>query len=223
MTMSRQDYTTAWSALHGGYTPRPGGIVSRYLGLMYVIARPFVRLRVAPNAVTLGALLITVSAPVLLWRFENVVSLLAAAAIIAITGLLDGVDGAVAVMRQKVSAWGAVLDSVADRVSEVIYLATLVILGAPLWLVAVAGTTSLLAEYLRARAGYAGMRDIGVVTVFERPTRIALTAMTCVGLASLRALDSDLNLATITSAVWFALSMVALLQLAAVMRRALAS
>ena len=54
------------------------------------------------------------------------------------------------------------------------------LLGAPGWVCVVAGVLTGLLEYVRASAIAAGMPGIGVVTVWERPTRIIVIA---VGLA----------------------------------------
>jgi len=69
-----------------------------------------------------------------------------------------------------------VLDSLADRVSDGLYLLALWLLGAPAVVCGAAFAVTLLQEYARARAAVAGMRDIAVVTVWERPTRVIVTA-----------------------------------------------
>ena len=94
------------------------------------------------------------------------------------SGLLDALDGAVAVMTERTSRWGFVLDSLTDRICDVIYLAAIVAIGGPVWLAVCTGVALFLLEYLRARAGNAGMGEIGVVTPGERPTRVALCSPT---------------------------------------------
>ena len=100
-----------------------------------------------------------------------------AAVVVVVSGLLDNLDGAVAVLRDRVSAWGYVLDSVVDRVTDTLYVAALWQAGAPPEVAALGGALALMQEYARARAAASGMREIGVVTVWERPTRIIVTAM----------------------------------------------
>jgi CDP-diacylglycerol--glycerol-3-phosphate 3-phosphatidyltransferase len=102
---------------------------------------------------------------------------LAAAAVVVLSALLDGVDGTVAILTGRVTRWGHVLDSACDRVADACFLAALWLAGAPGPLCAAAGTVVFLHEYLRARAAAAGMPEVGVVTVGERPTRVIVTAM----------------------------------------------
>jgi phosphatidylglycerophosphate synthase len=221
--MSRAHYVQAWSGLHGGYSPRDRGLVDWYLRLMHVMARPFVRLGIGPDVVSVTAVVATAIAPLIIAVERTVPTLLAAAAIIAISGLLDGVDGAVAVMSRRVTRWGAVLDAICDRITEVLYLVVLWLLGAPIGLLACAGLATLLLEYTRARAGQAGMTQIGVVTIFERPTRIALAALTCVGIASLSLIPAPFDPAIISAWAWLALATASFVHLAVVVRRQLTS
>ena len=64
------------------------------------------------------------------------------------------------------------LDPLADRVSDLLLLAVLVVLGAPLGLVAGLAAVTLLLESLRSSAQVAGMAGPGAVTVWERPSRV---------------------------------------------------
>ena len=97
---------------------------------------------------------------------------LAAAALVVLAGVLDGLDGAVALHTGRARPLGAVVDAVADRLGDLLLVATLAVLGAPpAWCVAAAALT-MLHEYLRARAGAAGMPGVGALTVAERPTRL---------------------------------------------------
>jgi CDP-diacylglycerol--glycerol-3-phosphate 3-phosphatidyltransferase len=96
---------------------------------------------------------------------------LVAAVLVLLAGLLDGLDGAVALHTGRARPLGAVVDAVADRIGDLLLVVTLALLGAPLpWCIG-AGALTLLHEYLRARAGAVGMPGVGAVTVAERPTR----------------------------------------------------
>jgi len=139
-----------------------------------------------------------------------------AAAGVVLSGLLDNVDGAVAVLTGRATAWGQVLDSVADRVGDLVFLGLLLAAGAPLPVCAAAGAVTLLQEYLRARAAASGMTEVGVVTVWERPTRVIVTAAF---LASAAALGSPWP--TLAAWVWVGLGVVGLGQLAVGVRRRL--
>jgi CDP-diacylglycerol--glycerol-3-phosphate 3-phosphatidyltransferase len=109
---------------------------------------------------------------------------LVAAGLVLLNGLLDGLDGAVAVVSGRASRVGFLLDSVADRVSDALLLAALWGAGAPGGLAVVAGVALGLLEYARARAAQAGMGEIGVVTVGERPVRVVLVALGLAGSSS---------------------------------------
>jgi CDP-diacylglycerol--glycerol-3-phosphate 3-phosphatidyltransferase len=173
--LSREEYLDRWSTLHGGYDPRTNRFVGPWLTLVHACATPFAKLGVPPDVVTLLGGLLSV---IVVWvctlgdRW-----LIAAAVLVGLTGLTDSLDGAVAVMTGRESRWGAVLDSVVDRISDVLYLVALAVVGAPLWACVVAGVLLFTQEYARARAAAIGLEDIGVLTVGERPTRVTVVAM----------------------------------------------
>jgi CDP-diacylglycerol--glycerol-3-phosphate 3-phosphatidyltransferase len=78
---------------------------------------------------------------------------------------------------------GAVVDSVADRLGDVLLGACLLALGAPAPWVLAAVALMLLLEYIRARAQSVGMPGVGAVTVAERPTRLILVGVAAAGSA----------------------------------------
>ncbi|WP_052711117.1 CDP-alcohol phosphatidyltransferase family protein [Pseudofrankia sp. DC12] len=214
----RDDYLRAWSVTHGGYDPATGGVLVRcWLGLTCLLARPLAALGVAPAAVTvvaagLPALALAPAAAGGRWP-------LVAAAIVLASAVLDSLDGAVAILRDRVSPTGFVLDSVADRVADVLYLVALWLLGAPGPLAVAAGAGSFLLEYTRARAGNAGFGEIGVVTVGERPTRVIVVVAGLLAAGVFPALREPAA-AVATTAV-LAVAAVGLGQLAVVLRRVL--
>ena len=173
----RADYLARWSALHGGVETR--GLVGGWLAAMHALGRPLARARIAPDAVTAGGLLLAVL--VLVPAAAGDRWLLLAVAVVVLSAVLDGVDGTVAILSGRTTRWGYVLDSVCDRVADACYLTALWLAGAPGPLCAAAGTVVLLLEYLRARAAAAGMSEVGVITVAERPTRVIITAMFLLG------------------------------------------
>lgn len=87
------------------------GIVKAWLNISYVITKPLSKVGITPNLLTISGLIFgvflyiyvqTIWAPILL-----VVSL-----------ICDGIDGSMAIITSKSSKWGAVLDSIVDRVTE---------------------------------------------------------------------------------------------------------
>jgi len=217
VVLDREQYFDRWAELHGGYDPRSSRLSSAWLTVAYTMARPLAAARVSPDLVTMlgaGISLLAVYLASLGGRW-----VLGAAVVVAVSGLADNLDGAVAVMTGRTSRWGFVLDSVVDRVSDGLYLVALWMVGAPAWVCVLAGALMGLQEYTRARAGNAGMSEIGVVTVWERPTRVITTAMFLLG-AGIYVTDAP-GWATVGAAVWAVLGVVGLLQLLVVVRRRL--
>jgi CDP-diacylglycerol--glycerol-3-phosphate 3-phosphatidyltransferase len=211
---SRDEYLDGWQRLHGGYDPRSNVLVRGWLTGSYAVARPVASLGVPPDVVTGVGVVV---AGIALWPAAAGGGwLLIAAAVVVLAGLLDNVDGAVAVLTGRTTAWGAVLDAVADRLGDLAFVLVLLLAGADPVLCAAAGALMLLQEYLRARAGAAGLTEVGVVTVWERPTRIIVTAAF---LASAAVLGDPWP--TLGAAAWVGLGAVGLAQLAVVARRRL--
>jgi phosphatidylglycerophosphate synthase len=214
---TRDAYLDDWARLHGGYDPRSNRLVGGWLTLTYAVARPLAARGVPPDLVTVVGVLVSAGA-------AGLASLggrwwLLAALVVVGSGLLDNIDGAVAVLQSRATPWGFVLDSVADRLSDLAYLVALWLAGAPGEWCAAGGALMLLQEYVRARAGAGGMTEVGVVTVWERPTRVIVTAAF---LGSAGLLD-DGAWADLGAAAWVGLGVVGLVQLTVVVRRRLRS
>lgn len=168
--LSQAQWLDRWQDLHGGYDPRQGSAwVRRWLALVHFVARPLARTGVHPDLLTLASLLVA-GAVLLTPSWAGVV-------LVLLSALMDGLDGCVAVLQQRTSRWGYLLDSVADRCSDIVLILAMVQLGAPGALGAGCGFAVLLLEYARARAGNAGSGEITVVTVGERPTRVIVAVL----------------------------------------------
>jgi len=216
--LTREEYLDRWSELHGGYDPRGSRLVGPWLATIHALASPFARLGVPPDVVTLLGALVSAGVVWLCWLGGSWV--IAAAVVVGLSGVLDSLDGAVAVMTGRESRWGAVLDSVVDRVSDALYLAALWVVGAPAWTCVVAGFLVLAQEYARARATAIGMDDVGVVTIGERPTRVIVVAMFLLGAGIY--VDAAAEWATAAALVSTGVAAVAFVQLLVVVRRRLA-
>ena len=213
--MDREAYFAGWAALHGGYDPRSNALVRIWLSWTYALAKPLAATRVPPDLVTVLGLLVSGVAAALAAGGEDW-WLLAAGLVVVAAALFDNLDGAVAVLNDRATPWGAVLDSVVDRCSDLLFLAALWLAGAEPWVCVAGGALMLLQEYVRARAGASGMSEVGVVTVWERPTRVIVTA----AFLGSAALFGD-PWPTLGAAAWLALGVVGLVQLLVVVRHRL--
>ena len=216
------EYSAEWSALHGGYDPsRTSPVVRGWLRLAYTGGRFLGGLGVGPTAVTAAGLLICLGVP--LAAAQGPVGLLAGAALVLLAGVADALDGAVAVVTQRVSRLGYVYDSLADRLGEAAWLAAFWLAGAPGPLVVAGGAACWLHEYIRARAAGAGMAGVGVVTVAERPTRVSvsLVGLLAGGAAGLFRPELKAGTVTVAAAVWLLFAVVGLVQLFAKVRKEL--
>jgi CDP-diacylglycerol--glycerol-3-phosphate 3-phosphatidyltransferase len=213
----REDYLRQWSALHGDAPIT--GLIGGWISFCYRVARPLARLGAGPNALTVLGLLVALGA-VPAAAAHGRWPILATVLVVG-SGLADNLDGAVAVLTGRTSRAGAVLDAVCDRLADAGYCVALWLAGAP-GPVAVAGAgLAWLHEYLRARAVGAGMAQIGVVTVSERPTRVVVTAMFLLGCGLYPAAAT--GWATAGAMAWATLGLVGFGQLAVAVGRRLRS
>ena len=160
--MKKDEFFLAWSRLHGD--AKISGIVKSWLSISYPISKALAKIRVTPNALTILGLIFGI----LLYLNSKTIW---APLILVISLICDGVDGSLAIITGKSSSWGALLDSVVDRLTEVFWALALYTLGVDsktLISVLILASTQ---EYLRARAGGVGLTQVGVVTVAERPVR----------------------------------------------------
>ena len=172
---SREGYFDRWSVLHGGYDPRTGNPWLRgWLTMVYAIARPLARRGVQPDVLTISA--IWLAAAVFVPADIGGRWAMLAGWILVASGLFDTLDGCVAVLEDRTTRWGYVLDSAVDRVNDAIYLAAVVSVGAPIELAIVCGFLFFFMEYVRARAGNAGGDEVGRITLAERPNRVIFLA-----------------------------------------------
>jgi phosphatidylglycerophosphate synthase len=219
--VERNAYLAEWSARHGGFDPGANRLVGAWLALIHAVARRVVRLGLAPDVLTLLGVACAAAAAAIAAAGGHWA--LVAATLVLLSGLLDGLDGAVAVLTGTATRFGSVLDSLADRVGEVCYLLALYLLGAPGWSCLIAGCLTYLQEYARARAAVAGMTEIRVVTVAERPTRVAVTAafLASAGLFGAALVGEYERWAIVGAGLWAVLAAVGLVQLLVTVRRCL--
>jgi CDP-diacylglycerol---glycerol-3-phosphate 3-phosphatidyltransferase len=136
------------------------------------VARALLRAHVRPNHLTLVGLGVSIVAAGALAQGR----LRVGAVLLALAGLFDFFDGSLARLANSVSAFGAFLDSVADRYSDLVVLLGVVLYyhraadttGVFLTMVALVGT--IMTSYTKARAQSIGVAcEIGLI---ERPERL---------------------------------------------------
>jgi len=160
--MTKDELFLAWSKLHGD--AKVSGIVKGWLSISYPVSKALAKMRVTPNALTILGLVFGI----LLYMNSNAIW---APLILIISLICDGVDGSLAIITRQSSKWGALLDSVVDRLTEVFWVLALYSLGVDSKILITVLILALTQEYLRARAGGVGLKQVGVVTVAERPVR----------------------------------------------------
>jgi CDP-diacylglycerol--glycerol-3-phosphate 3-phosphatidyltransferase len=138
------------------------------------VARALLRARVRPNHLTMVGLGVSLVAAGALAHGR----LRIGAVLLALAGLFDFFDGSLARLANSVSAFGAFLDSVVDRYSDLVVLLGVVLYyhraadttGVFLTIVALVGT--IMTSYTKARAQSIGLAcEIGLI---ERPERLIL-------------------------------------------------
>ena len=160
--MTKDEFFLAWSKLHGD--AKVSGIVKGWLSISFPVSKALAKMRVTPNALTILGLVFGI----LLYMNSNAIW---APLFLVISLICDGVDGSLAIITRQSSKWGALLDSVVDRLTEVFWVLALYSLGVDSKILITVLILASTQEYLRARAGGVGLKQVGVVTVAERPVR----------------------------------------------------
>src|SRR5262249_30965020 len=151
-------------------------MLSHYRESLHTVADPVARLllraRVRPNQLTILGLGVSVAAA----HAFSQGRLRTGALLLAVAGLFDFFDGSLARLGGRVSAFGAFLDSVVDRYSDLLVLLGIVLLyeraddttGVFFTMITLVGT--IMVSYTKARAQSIGVRcEIGLM---ERPERM---------------------------------------------------
>lgn len=133
--------------------------------LVSPLADALFRIGIRPNHVTALALFLGVIASFFIARSDFIVG----AVLLAFSGFLDLLDGALARNTGTVTGFGGVLDSVADRYVDAAVLIAFGIAGFDWLLVSLALLGSLMVSYTRARAENVIERcDVGIAERGER-------------------------------------------------------
>jgi archaetidylinositol phosphate synthase len=168
MVLTEREFKERWSNLHGG--AEVAGVVAGWLSFSYQVARVCTALRITPNALTALGLISAIT--MALSTYAAIALLLLATSL-----FFDGIDGSVAIVQGRDSKWGSLLDSLADRISEALWLYMGWRIGIPAWIVIAMWTIASTQEYARARMASLGHHEVGVVTITERPVRAIFMAL----------------------------------------------
>ena len=196
--MNKSEFFGTWSNLHGD--ARVSGIVKWWLTISFFIAKALAKIRISPNGLTLFGLAFGVL------LYLNAQSIWAPIFLV-LSLICDGIDGSLAIITRKFSKWGAMLDSVIDRLTEVFWILALYSIGVELNLLATVLLLAVIQEYLRARAGGVGVVEVGVVTYAERPVRASFVFI------ALIAFNSSLNFLNQIIAIWLVLQVISLIKI----------
>jgi phosphatidylglycerophosphate synthase len=167
MSLTEVEFKNRWSTLHGGADVE--GVVGRWLSFSFQAARVCTALRITPNVLTFMGLATAIAMG--LSTYAAIALLL-----LVISLFFDGIDGSVAIVQERASQFGALLDSIADRIAEAFWLYMGWRLGIPAWLVITMWMVASTQEYARARMASLGHHEVGVVTITERPVRAIFMA-----------------------------------------------
>jgi CDP-diacylglycerol--glycerol-3-phosphate 3-phosphatidyltransferase len=166
--LTEEEFQLRWSHLHGGAQIK--GAVAWWLSISYNAARFCSALRISPNFLTLLGLLTAIA-----MAFSDSAEI--ALVLLVVSLFFDGIDGSVAIIQGREGNWGALLDSLADRISEALWLYMGWKIGVPAWIAITMWTVASTQEYARARLASLGHHEIGVVTPTERPVRAIFLAL----------------------------------------------
>ncbi len=172
--MQREVFFQTWSDLHG--QAPVVGIVRSWLSISYQCAKVLTYLRISPNFLTFFGV---ATAALMAWRPFSLLAI----ALLVFSLAADGIDGSVAIFQGRTSNFGAILDSIADRISEALWLFVAYQVGISAWLAISLWVIAATQEYARARAASLGHSVITVVTPAERPVRASAIFILLIGVS----------------------------------------
>jgi phosphatidylglycerophosphate synthase len=216
-------YQAGWREAHLlAEGAQPGGrLAAAYLRVPYVVGAPLARAGVDPNLITLLALWVALVAGWVATLGPGWAA--GAGALTLLAGVADSVDGAVAVLQGRASAFGFVWDSTADRLADLAVIAGPVALVAteadPPWAGAAVASGAaaagllLLLEYTRARAQAGQVAAAwSLATPGERPTRVILLGLAGLGVGAAQLAGDGLAGAALDLGYPLALGVLAVLE-----------
>lgn len=171
--MKKDEFFSIWGRLHGD--AEISGIIKGWLNISYLIVKPLAKVRITPNVLTILGLLFGALLYVNAETFW-------APALLVLSLICDGIDGSLAIVTNKSTKWGAILDATVDRLTEIFWVLALYKVGADLNLLIIVLLAASVQEYMRARAAGLGVSEVGIVTFAERPVRASFVFIVFIAL-----------------------------------------
>ena len=147
-------------------------MLTKYRGkfsvLMKPLVIPFIKLKLNPNVLTIMGLIFSIVFLIMVISLSTNFFLIIITYLLAI--LFDYIDGAVAKFLHRTTKWGSFLDSFTDRVSDAIFIYSLIYFNIPFHLVILELVGAYLISYARAKGESLGikMESIGIAERAER-------------------------------------------------------
>jgi archaetidylinositol phosphate synthase len=127
------------------------------------------KIGLTPNGATLIGFMFAIIAPILAYyRIYVLIPIM-----IVLSGLMDVVDGAIARATNKTTKFGAYLDSLTDRISDMLFFLALIFAGVNPYLSIIALGFSEVVSYARSKGELLGVKMEGV-GLLERSERLIL-------------------------------------------------
>lgn len=196
--MKQSEFFNTWSQLHGN--AKVTGIVKAWLIISFVIVKPLAKLKITPNMLTFLGLLFGIA------LYLNVQSPWVAV-LLVLSLTCDGIDGSLAIFTSKFSRFGAMLDSIIDRITEFFWIASLYKIGADIKILLFIIAIAAVQEYIRARASGLGMSQVGIITLAERPVRASFVFILLI------AFQIDISIINEIVGIWLILQSVSFLMI----------
>lgn len=196
--MKQSEFFDTWSQLHGN--AKVTGIVKAWLIISFVIVKPLAKLKITPNMLTFLGLIFGIA------LYLNVQSPWVAV-LLVLSLTCDGIDGSLAIFTSKFSRFGAMLDSIIDRITEFFWIASLYKIGADIKILLFIIVIAAVQEYIRARASGLGMSQVGIITLAERPVRASFVFILLI------AFQIDISIINEIVGIWLILQSVSFLMI----------
>ena len=177
--------------------------ITGFQAVIEPISRFLINLRIHPHVITFSGLAISVLA----FNFFRLGRFFWGGVMVALAGVCDVLDGKLARETNRMSKFGALIDSTIDRYSEVIMLLGMAVFFrqthvhiAYLIILAIAG--SFMVSYTRARAEGLGLEC--KVGLMQRPERITYLALGCLaGAMFIRLGWTKTGTYVVLGSIWF--------------------